>query len=104
MLKQKDNEYLETFLSPVRNCKMYRPKFGHGNTGEGFSVDEFKALYSSDPFYSWLGLDTDLMYAAHRAAGGMTSVYRQIGIGCERLFRSIIICLLYTSPSPRDPH
>lgn len=31
------------------------------------------------------------MYAAHKAAGGMTSVYRQIGIGCERLFRKIII-------------
>ncbi|MCI5130019.1 MAG: hypothetical protein D3904_00500 [Candidatus Electrothrix sp. EH2] len=30
------------------------------------------------------------MYAAHRAAGGMTSVYRQIGIGCERLFRAIL--------------
>ncbi len=30
------------------------------------------------------------MYAAHRAAGGMTSIYRQIGTGCERLFREII--------------
>ena len=30
------------------------------------------------------------MYAAHKAAGGMTSIYRQIGIGCERLFREII--------------
>jgi hypothetical protein len=30
------------------------------------------------------------MYAAHKAAGGMTSVYRQIGIGCERLFRKIL--------------
>jgi len=30
------------------------------------------------------------MYAAHKAAGSMTSVYRQIGIGCERLFRQII--------------
>ena len=31
------------------------------------------------------------MYAAHKAAGGMTSIYRQIGIGCERLFRQILI-------------
>jgi hypothetical protein len=31
------------------------------------------------------------MYAAHKAAGGMTSIYRQIGIGCENLFRQIII-------------
>ena len=30
------------------------------------------------------------MYAAHKAAGGMTSVYRQIGIGCEKLFRTIL--------------
>lgn len=30
------------------------------------------------------------MYAAHKAAGGMTSIYRQLGIGCERLLRKII--------------
>ena len=30
------------------------------------------------------------MYAAHKAAGGMTSVYRQIGIGCETLFRTVL--------------
>jgi hypothetical protein len=30
------------------------------------------------------------MYAAHKAAGGMTSIYRQLGIGCERLLRQII--------------
>lgn len=30
------------------------------------------------------------MYAAHRAAGGVTSIYRQIGIGCERLIRLIL--------------
>jgi hypothetical protein len=30
------------------------------------------------------------MFAAHKAAGCMTSIYRQIGIGCERLFRQII--------------
>ncbi len=30
------------------------------------------------------------MYAAHKAAGGMTSIYRQIGIGCEYLFRRIL--------------
>ncbi len=31
-----------------------------------------------------------LMYAAHKAAGGMTSIYRQIGIGCESLFRKVL--------------
>ncbi len=30
------------------------------------------------------------MYAAHKAAGGITSVYRQIGTGCEELFRQIL--------------
>lgn len=32
-----------------------------------------------------------LMYSAHKAAGGITSVYRQIGIGCERLVRAIFM-------------
>ena len=90
-MKVNENQYLETFLAPVRQSKSYRPKFGHGNKKQGFSLSEFKTLYGSDPFYSWVGLDTDLMYAAHRAAGGMTSVYRQIGIGCERLFRAVLI-------------
>ncbi len=31
-----------------------------------------------------------MMYAAHKAAGGMTSIYRQIGLGCEKLFRAIL--------------
>jgi hypothetical protein len=54
------------------------------------TLADFKELYGNDPFYAWFGLDNPLMYAAHRAAGGMTSVYRQIGIGCERLFRQIL--------------
>ena len=54
------------------------------------SLPDFKELYSSDPFYSWIGLNSDLMYAAHKAAGGMTSIYRQVGMGCERLFRRIL--------------
>ncbi|MCK6578742.1 MAG: hypothetical protein L6Q98_11610 [Anaerolineae bacterium] len=40
--------------------------------------------------YNWFGLDNALMYAAHKAAGGMTSIYRQIGIGCEALLRRIL--------------
>jgi hypothetical protein len=96
----KEQQYLETFLTPIRKCKSYRPKFGQGNSEKGLSLNEFKILYNSDIFYSWVGLDTDLMYAAHRAAGGMTSVYRQIGIGCERLFRSILIDTTgYTDPA-----
>ncbi len=44
----------------------------------------------ADLFYTWFGLDNSLMYAAHKAAGGITSVYRQIGIGCEELYRQIL--------------
>lgn len=100
-LVTKEQRYLETFLAPVRKCRDYRPRFGQGDRGNqgGFSLSQFRHLYSSDPFYAWVGLDTDLMYAAHRASGGMTSVYRQIGIGCERLFRAVLADTTgYTSP------
>ncbi len=98
-MKNNEKRYLEIFLKPVRNSKTYRPKFGQGNIKEGLSLKEFKVLYRADPFYSWVGLDTDRMYAAHRAAGGMTSVYRQIGIGCERLFRAVLVDTTgYTNP------
>lgn len=86
----KDASYLSIFLKPITVCKNYRPKFGD-STSRGYSFQDFMNLYGSDPFYSWIGLDTDLMYAAHRAAGGMTSLYRQIGIGCENLFRRIVL-------------
>lgn len=61
-----------------------------GRGREGVSVAEFQELYGADAFYSWFGLENPLMYAAHKAAGGMTSIYRQIGIGCERLFQMIL--------------
>lgn len=83
--------YLKKFLDPLKICKKYTPKFGKGNKEEGLGVDQFISLYGADPFYSWCGLDSNLMYAAHKAAGGMTSVYRQIGKGCELLFREILI-------------
>jgi hypothetical protein len=54
------------------------------------TLADFQALYRGDQFYTWFGLDNPLMYAAHKAAGGMTSIYRQIGIGCEQLFRRIL--------------
>jgi len=53
-------------------------------------LSDFQRLYQSDPFYSWFGLDNPLMYAAHKAAGGMTSIYRQIGIGCQHLISKIL--------------
>ena len=72
---------------------------GQGGKEEGVSLENFLVMYGADPFYAWIGLDTDLMYAAHKAAGGMTSVYRQIGKGCENLFREVIInSCEYTDP------
>ncbi len=82
-----DDKYLEIILKRVHVCKEYRPAFGQGHQ---VPLAEFQRLYSSDPFYSWFGLDDPLLYAAHRAAGGITSIYRQIGIGCEELFRQIL--------------
>jgi hypothetical protein len=86
-----DSLYLKKFLDPIRVCRQYKPKFGLGNREEGIDLARFLSIYGADPFYSWIGLDSDLMYAAHKAAGGMTSVYRQIGKGCENLFRQIVI-------------
>lgn len=82
--------YLDLVLEPIRVCAKYKPKFGQGAKGGGLTLAQFQALYQSDPFYSWLGLDNPMMYAAHKAAGGMTSIYRQIGIGCEKLFRTAV--------------
>ncbi|MBM4035588.1 MAG: hypothetical protein FJ291_27930 [Planctomycetes bacterium] len=86
---EREQRYLQMLVEPIRVCAEYRPKLGHGRE-VGMSLADFQALYRSDPFYAWFGLDHPLMYAAHKAAGGMTSVYRQIGIGCERLFRQIL--------------
>ncbi len=86
---QFDEQLLEIFLAPVRKCALYKPAFGKGKS-EGLTLSGFRALYGSDYFYAWLGLDDPSVYAAHKAAGGLTSVYRQIGIGSERLFRSIL--------------
>jgi len=84
-----DEKYLEILLRAIRICSKYQPRFGHGNR-QGYTLDDFKKIYGRDPFYNWMGLDDPLMYAAHKAAGGMTSVYRQIGIGCEGIFRSVL--------------
>ncbi|HLJ81894.1 MAG TPA: hypothetical protein VKT52_10435 [Ktedonobacterales bacterium] len=77
-----DDEYLQLLLKAIQTSANYRPKFGQGRKG-GWTLDQFTQVYSADPFYSWFGLDMPIVYAAHRAAGGLTSVYRQIGIGCQ---------------------
>ncbi|MCL5945379.1 MAG: hypothetical protein M1472_00815 [Planctomycetes bacterium] len=84
-----DEKYLKIITDALSVCLPYRPKFGQGKQS-GLSLTEFQSLYNADSFYSWFGLGTPLMYAAHKAAGGMTSVYRQIGISCERLVMQIV--------------
>lgn len=90
MTTAQNEKYREILISPVRECANYSPKFGHTKDG-GYSLSEFQSLYGRDAFYRWLGLDSPLMYSAHKAAGGITSIYRQIGIGCERLVREIFM-------------
>lgn len=88
-MPDRDDIYLETILEPILACAKYRPKMGKDRKG-GLDLQAFQELYRNDSFYRWMGLDSPLLYAAHKAAGGMTSVYRQIGIGCERLFRRVL--------------
>lgn len=88
-MNPKEQIYLNLILDPIRFCNDYKPKFGQGSSS-GVTLSEFQRLYKGDPFYRWLGLNNPMMYAAHKAAGGITSLYRQIGIGCEKLFRTII--------------
>ena len=86
-----DEALLEVFLSPVRKCASYTPAFGKMGRGEkAIGFEGFEALYGNDAFYSWLGLDHKLVYAAHKASGGLTSLYRQIGVGSERLFKAVL--------------
>ena len=85
-----DEAYRRIVLDPISVCAAYKPKMGRGSSA-GYEFEDFQELYRADAFYNWFGLDSPLMYAAHRTAGGMTSIYRQIGIGCERLFRQILI-------------
>lgn len=89
-IREQDQQNLEVLLSPVRTCAKYKPMFGKGGE-KASSLEEFVALYGADPLYHWVGLDSEMMYAAHKAAGGMTSVYRQLGVGCERLIRRILM-------------
>ena len=95
-VRDDDAIYLKTLLSPLRSSALYKPKFGRGSS-PGLDLEDFRNLYGADPFYAWFGLDNSLIYTAHRAAGGMTSIYRQIGIGCERIFRQILQDQLHLS-------
>ncbi|NUQ76070.1 MAG: hypothetical protein HUU21_21225 [Polyangiaceae bacterium] len=93
-----DNRYFTILSEPLKVCASYKPMFGQGQKG-GTSLAQFQTIYGGDSFYKWIGLDSPLMYAAHKAAGGMTSIYRQIGLGCERLFRQLLQDHLGLSPA-----
>lgn len=93
-----DQTYRELILEPLRKCADYTPKFGQGQGGNGYTLEDFTRVYGADPLYSWIGFDSPLMYAAHKASGGMTSLYRQLGIGCERVLRQIIRDQLQLTP------
>lgn len=84
-----DARYIKLLIEPIKKCATYKPKFGTSGKA-GVSFDQFRSIYAKDPLYKWIGLDSPLMYAAHKAAGGMTSIYRQLGIGCERLLRQVM--------------
>ena len=88
-MESQDEKYLRLIRSALRVCLNYKPAFGHGK-GAGISLARFQQIYREDEFYGWFGLDSPLVYAAHKAAGGMTSVYRQIGLSCQLVFQNVL--------------
>jgi hypothetical protein len=89
LMADRDDIYFELLAQSLRVCADYKPKFGTSGK-DGLTKSQFQMRYGGDPFYHWVGLDSPLIYAAHKAAGGMTSIYRQLGKGGERLFRQVI--------------
>jgi hypothetical protein len=92
----REERYFQLMATALRACAQYKPMFGKGRKG-GFTLAEFQQMYGNDPFYHWVGIDSPLMYAAHKAAGGMTSIYRQLGIGGEWVFRNVLRDSLHLS-------
>lgn len=84
---EEDAVYRNLILDPIRTCLDYKPKMGKR---ENVSATDFISIYERDPLYHWLGFDSPTLYAIHKSAGGMTSLYRQLGIGVERLARTVI--------------
>lgn len=86
---QRDVEYFEILASHLRRCLEYKPKFGTAGAA-GLTKEQFELRYAEDPLYRWVGINSPHMYAAHKAAGGITSIYRQLGKGGERLFQRVL--------------
>jgi hypothetical protein len=107
----RDARYFEILAQALRVSENYKPKFGTSSKA-GLTEAEFERRYAEDPFYRWVGMTSPLLYAAHKAAGGITSIYRQLGKGSERLFQRVLqdeLCLSveesqwhYEIPSARD--
>ena len=91
----RDASYFEILAQALRVSANYKPKFGTSGKA-GLTKPEFERRYAEDPFYRWVGMNSPLMYAALKAAGGITSIYRQLGKGSERLFQRVLqdeLCL-----------
>jgi hypothetical protein len=82
-----DDHYREVLLRPLRVCLNYFPTIDNKVVDANGFIDH----YNSDPFYNWMGLASNELFSAHKVSGGITSFYRQLGIGVERLFREILI-------------
>ena len=93
----KDRDLVNVFLDPIRKCADYKPAFGRSDS-KGVTLADFQGFYGQDPFYNWLGLTDPAVYAAHKAAGGLTSLYRQIGVGSERLVRAALASAYALTP------
>ncbi len=88
LTSERDSGYLKIIFDRLEVCKSYRPKFGLGRAGIDYQT--FRQLYSQDAFYTWFGLNNARIYSAHKVAGGITSIYRQIGLASEELIRKIL--------------
>jgi hypothetical protein len=85
--QQREERYLNYLLDSIRVAARKPPQLG---TRKDVSLEDFKRLYGADPFYAWIGFDSDLLYTAHKAGAAMTSLYRKLGDGCQDLWRAII--------------
>jgi len=72
-----DADLIKIFTDPIKRCANYKPVFGTKKK-DGVSLAEFRTLYGSDPLYSWVGLDSDYIYSAHKASGGITRLSHRI--------------------------
>jgi len=83
-----DERYLKIVLDAVRVCAKYKPKIGLGRIRDDLELGEFQKLYQNDSFYRWFGPDSPMLY--NKVTGGVTSIYRQVEIGCEKVIRETV--------------